>query len=50
MFALVYDSLGPLAEARFRQVMSKYSPELAGLADHHTTQARLRPGGYRAAG
>jgi phenylacetic acid degradation operon negative regulatory protein len=50
IFALVYDSLGPLAEARFRQVISTYSPELAGLADHHTTRARLRPGGYRAAG
>ncbi|MDQ2876551.1 MAG: PaaX family transcriptional regulator [Actinomycetota bacterium] len=50
IFALVYDSLGPLAEARFQQIISKYSPEPAGLAHHLTTQARLRSGGYRAAG
>jgi phenylacetic acid degradation operon negative regulatory protein len=50
IFAQVYDSLGPLAEARFRQIISRYSAELAGLAHHLTTQARVRPGGYRAAG
>jgi phenylacetic acid degradation operon negative regulatory protein len=50
IFAQVYDSLGPLAEARFRQVISKYAPELAGLAHHLTTQARVRPGGYQTAG
>ncbi|HMH92679.1 MAG TPA: PaaX family transcriptional regulator C-terminal domain-containing protein [Streptosporangiaceae bacterium] len=50
IFAQVYDSLGPLAEARFRQIISKYSPELAGLAHHLTTRARARPGGYRVAG
>lgn len=50
IFAQVYDSLGPLAEARFRQIISRYSPELAGLAHHLTTRARARPGGYQAAG
>jgi phenylacetic acid degradation operon negative regulatory protein len=50
IFAQVYDSLGPLAEARFRQVISKYAPDLAGLAHHLTTQARIRPGGYQPAG
>jgi phenylacetic acid degradation operon negative regulatory protein len=50
IFAQVYDSLGPLAEARFRQIISRYSPELAGHAHHLTTRARARAGGYRAAG
>ena len=49
IFAQVYDSLGPLAEARFRQIISRYSPELAGHAHHLTTRGR-RAGGYRAAG
>ena len=50
IFVQVYDSLGPLAEARFRQVISRYAPELAGLAHHLTAQARARPGSYPAAG
>jgi phenylacetic acid degradation operon negative regulatory protein len=50
IFALVYDSLGPLAEARFRQVISQYSPDLAGLARHHTTREGRRLGRFRAAG
>lgn len=37
IFAKVYDSLGPLAEARFRQVLSEYAPELARLVHHLTT-------------
>ena len=49
IFALVYDSLGPLAEARFRQILSSHAPELAGLAHHLTTRAQARPGRYRAA-
>jgi phenylacetic acid degradation operon negative regulatory protein len=46
IFAQVYDSLGPLAEARFRQIISRYAPELAGLACHVTTStwARERSG------
>jgi phenylacetic acid degradation operon negative regulatory protein len=50
IFAQVYDSLGPLAEARFRQILSRHAPDLAGLAHHLTTQARIQPGGYQAAG
>jgi phenylacetic acid degradation operon negative regulatory protein len=45
IFSQLYDSLGPLAEARFRQVVSRYAPELSGLARHLTTQARMQPGG-----
>jgi phenylacetic acid degradation operon negative regulatory protein len=37
IFAKVYDSLGPVAEARFRQILSGYAPELAPLAHHLTT-------------
>jgi len=45
IFSLLYDSLGPLAEARIRQIISRYAPDLAGLARHLTTQARIGPGG-----
>jgi hypothetical protein len=38
-----------MAEARFRQVISRYAPDLAGLAHHLTIQARVRPGGYQPA-
>ncbi|MEV5824148.1 PaaX family transcriptional regulator C-terminal domain-containing protein [Spirillospora sp. NPDC052242] len=37
IFAGVYDGLGPLAEARVRQLIAKYDPELAGRARHRTT-------------
>ncbi len=40
IFARVYDSLGPLAEARFRQVIASHAPEVADLARHQTTTAR----------
>jgi phenylacetic acid degradation operon negative regulatory protein len=39
IFAQVYDALGPLAEARFRQVIARYAPDLAGLARHQVTGA-----------
>jgi phenylacetic acid degradation operon negative regulatory protein len=41
IFAMVYDLLGPLAEFRFRQVLSRFAPELAPLAQHHTTVSLL---------
>jgi phenylacetic acid degradation operon negative regulatory protein len=42
IFAKAYDTLGPLAEFRFRQVISEHAPELARLAGHHTTETALR--------
>jgi phenylacetic acid degradation operon negative regulatory protein len=44
IFAQVYDSLGPLAEARFRQVVSPHAPELAALAHHFTSRAAAGAG------
>ena len=43
IFTQVYDSLGPLAEARFRQIISRFAPELAGLARHLSIDAGIRP-------
>nr|BFE37539.1 PaaX family transcriptional regulator C-terminal domain-containing protein [Actinomadura rugatobispora] len=37
IFARIYDGLGPLAEARFRQILTKHEPELAPKARHRTT-------------
>lgn len=34
-FIRIYDRLGPLAEARFRQILGSVAPELAELASHH---------------
>jgi phenylacetic acid degradation operon negative regulatory protein len=52
IFASVYDSLGPLAEARFRQILSRYAPDMVPLVHHLTTsdsrvpakrRSRIRP-------
>ncbi|GAB3892993.1 PaaX family transcriptional regulator C-terminal domain-containing protein [Microbispora bryophytorum] len=32
----IYDSLGEPAERRFREILSEFDPELAGLVAHHT--------------
>jgi phenylacetic acid degradation operon negative regulatory protein len=49
IFAQAYDTLGPLAEFRFRQVISEHAPELAYLVGHFTTESALRlPEGLRA--
>jgi phenylacetic acid degradation operon negative regulatory protein len=37
LFARIYDGLGPLAEARFRQILAKHDAALAPLARHRTT-------------
>jgi phenylacetic acid degradation operon negative regulatory protein len=37
VFASLYDSLGPLAEARCRQIIAKYAPEIAEQTRHMTT-------------
>ncbi len=35
LFVEIYDSLGPLAELRIKQIFARCSPELARLASHH---------------
>jgi phenylacetic acid degradation operon negative regulatory protein len=42
IFAAVYDALGPLAEVRFRQILSEHAPELAARARHLTTTSPRR--------
>jgi phenylacetic acid degradation operon negative regulatory protein len=37
VYAGIYDSLGPLAEARVRQLLAEHDPALAGQASHRTT-------------
>lgn len=46
VFAELYDTLGPLAEIRVRQLVARFSPELAPLVRHHTA-ARRGAGGAR---
>jgi phenylacetic acid degradation operon negative regulatory protein len=45
IFAETYDTLGPLAEFRFRQIIAAHAPELAPLASHFTTQTALQSAG-----
>jgi phenylacetic acid degradation operon negative regulatory protein len=45
IFAEAYDTLGPLAEFRVRQVIAAHAPELAGFASHFTTRTTLQPAG-----
>lgn len=37
VYVEIYDSLGPLAELRFKQIVSEIAPELAELTTHHTS-------------
>jgi len=37
IFAEVYDGLGPLAEARFTQILNRYETDLVELVHHYTT-------------
>jgi phenylacetic acid degradation operon negative regulatory protein len=41
LFITCYDLLGPLAARRVRQVIGRYSPELAGLAAYHSSELTL---------
>jgi aminocarboxymuconate-semialdehyde decarboxylase len=41
LFIDCYDRLGPLAVRRVRQIICKYSPELAGRACYHSTELTL---------
>jgi phenylacetic acid degradation operon negative regulatory protein len=40
IFAGLYDDLGPLAEARCRQIIAVYAPEVAAQTRHMTTTSR----------
>ena len=41
LFIACYDLLGPLATRRVRQIIARYSPELAGRAAYHSSQLTL---------
>jgi phenylacetic acid degradation operon negative regulatory protein len=41
VFITCYDLLGPLAARRVRQVIARYSPELADLAAYHSSEPTL---------
>jgi phenylacetic acid degradation operon negative regulatory protein len=41
LFIGCYDLLGPLAAKRVRQVIARYSPDLAGLAAYHSSELKL---------
>jgi phenylacetic acid degradation operon negative regulatory protein len=41
LFMSTYDALGPLAEHRVRQVLARYTPELAPLATHHRSDSTI---------
>ncbi|MBO0775589.1 MAG: PaaX family transcriptional regulator, partial [Actinobacteria bacterium] len=45
LFTATYDLLGPLAAHRVRQIIARYSPELAVHATHHSSQLQLDPPG-----
>jgi phenylacetic acid degradation operon negative regulatory protein len=44
VFVEVYDALGPLAAMRVRQVVDRFSPELAVLVEHRDTDRLLSAG------
>lgn len=44
IFAQLYDTLGPMAELRVRQVVAEFDPHLAELVRHHTTTDLLASG------
>jgi phenylacetic acid degradation operon negative regulatory protein len=44
IFAQLYDTLGPMAELRVRQVVAEFDPDLAELVRHHTTTDLLASG------
>ena len=41
LFITCYDLLGPLAARRVRQIIARYSPELAGRANFHNTELTM---------
>jgi phenylacetic acid degradation operon negative regulatory protein len=44
VFVEVYDALGPLAATRVRQVIDRFSPDLAALVEHRDTATLLSEG------
>jgi phenylacetic acid degradation operon negative regulatory protein len=48
LFTTTYDLLGPLAAHRVRQIIARYSPELAVHAAHHSSELQLAVGGEKA--
>lgn len=44
LFIACYDLLGPLATRRVRQIIARYSPELAGRAAYHNTELAMSDG------
>jgi phenylacetic acid degradation operon negative regulatory protein len=47
VYVAIYDSLGPLGELRFREIVGEIAPDLAELATHHTS-ARMVPESWTA--
>jgi phenylacetic acid degradation operon negative regulatory protein len=45
LFTTTYDLLGPLASHRVRQIVARYSPELAVHAIHHSSELQTGPAG-----
>lgn len=45
LFIARYDLLGLLATRRVRQIIARYSPELAGRAAYHTTELIMSDAG-----
>ena len=43
LFTTTYDLLGPLAAHRVRQIIARYSPELARFATHHSSELQTAP-------
>jgi phenylacetic acid degradation operon negative regulatory protein len=41
LFIGCYDLLGPLAAQRVRQIIARYSPELADRAAYHSSELKL---------
>jgi phenylacetic acid degradation operon negative regulatory protein len=44
LFTTTYDLLGPLASHRVRQIIARYSPDLAVHAAHHSSAPQTSPG------
>jgi len=44
LFTTTYDLLGPLAAHRIRQIIARYSPELAMRATYHSSELKTAPG------
>jgi phenylacetic acid degradation operon negative regulatory protein len=45
VYVAIYDSLGPLGEERFREIVGELEPELAALATHHTSKRMVPESG-----